>query len=123
MNEPKPKILLKDWHALATEKFGKDARHWKFVCPVCKTEQTAQDFMNAGVAEDDAKSSIAVECIGRWLPKSDSQKAFGDKKRKKGVPCDYAGYGLLKLNPVPVEFEDGTVFNAFDFAEVNDAVL
>lgn len=115
MSEERPKIKLADWHKLASDKFGNDARHWKFICPICKTPQTAQDFINAGVPEADAKTSIAVECIGRWLP--NSEKAFGEKKRKKGVPCNYAGYGLFKLNPVPVLFEDGTVFNAFDFYE------
>lgn len=117
MNEDRPKIKLEDWHKLATEKFGENARHWKFVCPVCHTPQTAQDFINAGVPEEDAKTSIAVECIGRWL--REKQMAFDNRKGKikKGQPCNYAGYGLFKLNPVPVEFEDGKVFNAFDFYE------
>lgn len=119
MAEPRPKIKLEDWHKLASKKFGKNARHWKFICPVCETPQTAQDFIDAGAPEEEAKTSIAVECIGRWLP--EKQKAFDSRQGKivKGQPCDYAGYGLFALNPVPVEFEDGKIFHAFDFHEVN----
>ncbi len=115
MSEARPNILLKDWHKMASDRFGENARNWRFICPICKTPQSAQDFIDAGVDEETAKTSIAVECIGRFLP--EKQKAIGEKKIIKGQPCNYAGYGLFKLNPVPVEFEDGKVFNAFDFYE------
>lgn len=107
-------VTIEEWHKKARELFGDQARHWKFVCPICNTVQSGQDFVDAGVSQDTAESSIAVECIGRFLP--EKQKAF-EGKVIKGKPCNYAGYGLFKLNPVPVLFEDGKIFNAFAFAE------
>lgn len=120
-NENMQPIPLARWHEMARELFGNDARHWRFVCPVCNTIQTAQDFIDAGCPEDEAKMSIAVECVGRWLPKEKSQKAFGENRDGffKGKPCDFAGYGLFKLNPIPVLFEDGKIMNAFAFAETS----
>lgn len=115
-NEIKP-IPLSEWHAKARELFGEKARYWRFICPACKTVQTGKQFMDAGCSEEEAKNSIAVECIGRWLSKEKSQKAFGEKKRIQGKPCDYAGYGLFKLNPVPVLFDDGKIFHVFAFDE------
>ncbi len=106
------------WLDKAKRLYGENAGDWKFKCPVCETVQTANDFVKAGASKEDASTSIANECIGRWLP--NKQKAFGDRKKdkfSKGKPCNYAGYGLLQLNPVIVEFEDGTTRNAFDFAD------
>lgn len=110
-------IPLHEWHEKASKLFGKEAKNWRFVCPICKTVQTAQDFIDVGVLEETAKTSIAVECIGRFIPKKQSQKAFECKKMIQGTPCDYTGYGLFKLNPVPVLFDDGKIFNAFSFDE------
>lgn len=109
-------ITIDEWRKKGTELFGKDSTKWLFVCPVCRTPQTAQDFIDSGLSEDEARSSIAIECIGRHLPKAQSQKAISDAKVIKGKPCDYAGYGFFKLNPVAVEDDDGHVFNIFDFA-------
>ena len=109
-----------EWLEKAQRLYSENAVNWKFKCPVCETVQTGNDFINAGSTKEQARKSIAVECIGRWLP--EKQKAFGDRKGKikKGEPCDYASYGLFNLNPVAVEFEDGTIFNAFDFADVEN---
>lgn len=112
-----------EWLKKVERLYGKDPMNWKFKCPVCETVQTAKDFMDAGATKEDVRTSLAVECVGRWLP--EKQKAFDNRKGKikKGEPCNYAGYGLLKLNPVPVEFEDGTIFNAFDFADEEADVI
>jgi len=104
-----------EWLDKAKRLYGKNAGDWKFKCPVCQTVQTAQDFVRAGLSKEEASTSIAQECIGRHL--QNKEKAFGEKKRKKGVPCDYAGYGLFKLNPVEIIMDDGTKYNAFDFAD------
>lgn len=105
------------WLNKAVRLYGEDPLKWKFKCPVCETVQTGQDFIDQGATKDDVRTSIAVECVGRWMP--EKQKAFDNRtgKIKKGEPCNYAGYGLLKLNPVAVEFEDGKIFHAFDFAD------
>lgn len=109
-------MLISEWRQKGVELFGERMRLWRFVCPVCKTPQSAQDFIDTGMDKETAFSSIAQECIGRHIPSS--QKAISETKVIKGKPCNYAGYGLFKLNPLSVELEDGEVINVFDFDEV-----
>ncbi len=104
-----------EWLNKAKRLYGDNSGEWKFICPICKTPQTAQDFVKAGATKEQASTSIANECIGRWLP--NKQKAIGEKKVIKGQPCNYAGYGLFKLNPVEVIMDDGRKITAFDFAD------
>lgn len=104
-----------EWLEKGKRLYGKNTETWQFKCPVCETIQTAKDFIAAGASKDEAMNSIAVECIGRHLP--EKQKAFDSSQGKiiKGSPCNYAGYGLLRLNPVEIEFEDGFKRHAFAF--------
>ena len=107
-----------EWLEKAKKLYGENPGDWKFKCPICHTIQTAKDFVNAGLSKEEASTSIAQECIGRYLP--EKQKAFGDRKKDKfvkGVPCNYAGYGLFKLNPIEIIMDDGTKYQAFDFAD------
>lgn len=108
-------IKHEDWLKKAARLYGENAGDWNFICPICKTPQTGKDFVKAGLTKEQASTSIANECIGRFLP--EKQKAIGEKKIVKGRPCNYAGYGIFQLNPVEIEFEDGTIRNAFDFAD------
>lgn len=109
-------ISFEDWKKKGRELFGEDSKQWKFKCPICETSQSIRDFIDAGVDEDEARDSIAFECIGRHLPKEETQSAFkSGKKFITGKPCDYAGYGLFKLNPVKVKLKTGTIIKVFDF--------
>lgn len=56
-------------------------------------------------------SAMAFSCIGRWLP--EKSEAFSDSPG----PCNYAGGGLFRLNPVTIVNADGTESQVFDFAE------
>lgn len=87
----------KEWEAKGEELFGDDRMKWRFVCPSCKHIASTQDWKDAG-----AKSSaVAFSCVGRWLPTTQT-KAFS---RNPG-PCNYAGGGLICINPVEVDFGD-----------------
>ncbi len=70
-----------EWLNKAKRLYGDNAGEWKFICPICKTPQTAQDFVKAGATKEQASESIANECIGRWLP--EKQKAIGEKRLSK----------------------------------------
>ena len=52
---------------------------------------------------------MAFSCIGRTIG------AKGKTFARAGGPCDYAGGGLIRLNPVAVEL-DGKVHQVFAFA-------
>jgi hypothetical protein len=105
-------IDYKDWMTEALKRYPD--RNITFVCPVCGYQQSVRDLEAARCPE----GSWGFACIGRRLEKC--RKAFGEskkKRKKKNGPCDYTGGGLLRLNPVHVRFEDGTIHSYFDFAD------
>jgi hypothetical protein len=98
------------WQARARELFGDNFLDWRFVCPICGNVASVREFKEAGCP---TPNSSYQECVGRWLPKDRTKSAFkGDGKVKK--PCDYAGYGLIRVSPVRVVTPDGEL-HAFSF--------
>lgn len=103
-------VEWEEWCKEATARFGPDPKGWRFVCPVCGHV--------ASIAEWDARDGsdgAAFSCIGRWMPSS--REAFGQGPG----PCNYAGGGLVRLNPVTVvgRRENGSVefeHRVFEFA-------
>ncbi|WP_373529028.1 VVA0879 family protein [Nostoc sp.] len=76
--------------------FGKDVMQWKFKCPCCGYIATAGDYKKAGAPS----SAAGFSCVGRWIPVC--KEAFDDKDKRK-IPCNYAGGGLIQINPVDVD--------------------
>lgn len=93
-----------EWEAEGEHRFGPDRMKWRFVCPVCKHVQTPEDYKAAGAPE----TAIAFSCVGRWV--EGAHKAF---ERTQNGPCNYAGGGLFRLNPVQIDGEYGY----FEFAD------
>lgn len=102
-------VTYEEWLAEAKAKFGDDSMDWRFVCPVCKHEASVRDWKNAGAEEGE----VAFSCIGRHMDKP--RKAF--EETGKG-PCNYAGGGLFRLNPVTVTGGPGGDHHVFEFASV-----
>jgi len=94
-----------DWKIEAIKLFGKDPMNWKFVCPSCGYIASVQDYKDAGAPE----GAIAFSCLGRFLGKK--HEAF----QKGKSPCNYAGGGLFRINPVTIK-ECGYTYHLFDFA-------
>ncbi len=92
-----------EWRAEGTRRFGPDEMNWKFVCPACGHVAAVSDWKAAGAPV----TAVAYSCVGRWLPKR--QDAFDGK----GGPCNYAGGGLIGLNPITVDDKH----HVFEFAE------
>jgi hypothetical protein len=110
-NEVNEKKIIIDYSDWVTEAFKRyPDKNVTFVCPVCKYRQSIRDLEEAGLE----RGTWGFSCIGRGLDKC--KRAFGDGKEKSG-PCDYAGGGLFRLNPISVKFEDGTISDFFDFAD------
>ena len=96
---------LDSWRAEAVRRFGDDEMKWRFVCPSCQSVMSVEDYKSAKAPQ----GAVAFSCVGRW---SGAAKAAFD--RRGDGPCDYAGGGLIGLNPVTIEGRDTRVF---DFAE------
>lgn len=97
-----------EWTADGKRRFGDDMMTWRFVCPSCGHVQTANDYKAAGAPS----TVVGFSCIGRWLPggAEHAQKIKDATFKQNGGPCDYAGGGLIGLNPVKV---GGGYFFAF----------
>lgn len=104
-------ITYEQWHAKGVERYGNDMKTWRFTCPMCKKDTIAQEWI-----DHKADKQIGVSCIGRQYDKK--QSAFFTKNIKP-IGCDYAGYGLFKMNPIHVEIttDEGSkeIVDAFDF--------
>ena len=72
-----------------------------FKCPVCKYKQSISECKEHGMPDN----TVGFSCIGRWW------------KAKPGQPCNYAGGGLFRLNPIVISFPDGGKTEMFDFAD------
>lgn len=105
--EARKKYTKAEWLAEAERRFGKSPAGWKFICPSCGYVATCKEYKDAGAPV----ASMGFSCVGRW--KLPAKQAFD--KSGKG-PCNYAGGGLIRLNPVTVVDEEGSEHEVFDFA-------
>jgi hypothetical protein len=102
-------FTLEAWVAEGERRFGPERRNWRFVCPSCGFECTAEEWISAGAPQN----SIAFSCVGRWDPGLDRAADALTGRR----PCNYAGGGLFKLNPTTIlDLEGGAPCTLFAFA-------
>jgi hypothetical protein len=94
----------KEWIEEAVRRFGDDPRNWRFVCPSCGHVATPADWKAAGAGEGE----VAFSCVGRHL-KNPTEMCV------KPGPCNYAGGGLFRINPVTVTMDDGKKHDCFEF--------
>ncbi|WP_193200837.1 VVA0879 family protein [Nostoc sp. MG11] len=101
-----------EWLAQGQKLFGKDKMQWKFKCPCCGHIATVQDYKKAGAPSSAVgfsclekfrsaeAAALTFRCVGRWL---EVRKEAFDNKDKRKIPCNYAGGGLINLNPVDID--------------------
>ncbi|MBK6616387.1 VVA0879 family protein [Ottowia sp.] len=89
-----------EWLAEAERLFGPNPLKWRFVCPSCGHVASVEDWKSAGASEGE----VAFSCVGRHS--TEEHKAAKAVFGRQGGPCNYAGGGLFKLNPVAVDFGD-----------------
>jgi hypothetical protein len=109
----KTEFTFEEWKNKGKELFGIDRKKWKFKCPACGFIQTFEDFIKAGATEDEAYGMIGFSCVGRVM------KEKGQFLKDSKQPCNYAGGGLITLNPLTITTPDGEKHNFFDFAQLN----
>ena len=72
----------------------KGPEQYQFICPSCKTVQTAQDLIDAGAGEsfNEVEKYLAFSCVGRFT-------------KDKG--CDWTLGGLFPIHKFEVILENG----------------
>jgi hypothetical protein len=101
-------MTFDEWTVEGIRRFGPNREAWRFVCPCCKYEQTVAECRHAG----QPVNAIGFSCIGRWT--GAQREALGGKGPG---PCNYAGGGLFRLNPIRVLDPEGIAHELFAFAE------
>lgn len=73
--------------------------HYAFVCPMCKSVQSAQDLILAGAGKDfaEVEKYLAFSCFGRWTKAGSAFKQKKGQKATPGMGCDYTLGGLFSL--------------------------
>ena len=73
---------------------NKKIEECEFICPRCKTKQSAQDLIDAGAGKnfDEVEKYLAFSCVGRW---------------DKGKGCDWTLGGLFQIGELTVVTPDG----------------
>jgi len=99
-------VLLADYRAEGTKRFGEDRKKWLYVCPICKTVQGYGDFkrLPEEMSDDKIASYLAFSCIGRFT------------EGKKG--CDWTLGGLFQIHTLEVIDDEGRKHPRFEFAEI-----
>ena len=113
------------WVESAKALFGDDPKLWRFVCPVCSTEQGYAEFAEHTDLENGTIDRVlAFSCVGRWARGGCEHVGLGldlDKEKRapgsRAIGCDYSGGGLFRLNPTIVEVGE-TAHSMFAFAPV-----
>ncbi len=98
-------MTVEEFRAEGERLFGPDEMLWCWKCPSCGHVASTQDYKDAGATS----SAVGFSCVGRWT--GATQDAFADGPG----PCNYAGGGLIGINPIAVK--DGeTTHRIFEFA-------
>lgn len=93
---------------------GEDAKQWKFVCPMCKTPQCANDFYAAGFkpGTGEVNKYLGFSCIGRFTNAGE---------HKKGTPpgkgCNWTLGGLFQIHELEVILPDGKKSPCMEIAD------
>jgi hypothetical protein len=103
-----------DWLKEGLARFGANEMDWKFVCPVCGHVASISDWYKVGAPQQ----AVAFSCVGRWMTEAKDITSIVGGSGDRG-PCNYAGGGLFRLNPVTVLLGDGLKHNVFEFAPVD----
>lgn len=90
-----------------------------FICPICKTVQSARWLIMAGAGKDfaEVEKFLGFNCVGRWTNAGPYRK-----DSPKDIGCDWTLGGLFKLHVLEVEDPvDGKKYPRFEVATMIEA--
>ena len=110
-------ITVDTFHAELMAQDVPAREHLTFVCPMCKTPQSAQDLIEAGAGEtfDDVEPFVAFACVGRWTG------AGSPRNKPDCKPCNWTLGGLFKTHSLEVITPDGVHHPRFELATPEEA--
>lgn len=96
------KITLAEFHSRLDAQ-GVALEDKAFVCPACKTVQSARDLIKAGAGQtfEDVNAFLGFSCFGRFT------SAGSARKEPDGKPCNWTLGGLFQIHELEVETEEG----------------
>lgn len=95
-------MTKEEFNAKGRELYGELGRFWLFKCPNCGKHQRGQDFLDAGISEEEARRLTGFSCIGRVKP---------------SLGCNWTLGGLFKIHKMEVVCPDGESVPHFEFVE------
>lgn len=112
-------ITLAQFHAEMEAQGVKHIEEVAFICPRCKTIQSAADLMKAGAGNSvyDVEKYLGFSCVGRFTG------AKSPRKKPDGNPCDWTLGGLFGLHELEVVTPDGKHHRSFELATPEQAQL
>lgn len=103
----------------AKKRFGEDPRHWKVVCPMCRTAQSPADLLATGKfvpGSGEVNKVFGYSCIGRFTGQRDEGIIARHAGQLWDKGCNWTLGGLLQCHEVEIVREDGTTYPHFDLA-------
>lgn len=112
-------ITLVQFHAEMKAQGVKRIEDVAFVCPRCKTIQSATDLIaaGAGTSMDAVEKYLGFSCVGRFTG------AKSPRKEPDGKPCNWTLGGFFSLHELEVVTEDGERNPSFELATPEQAQL
>ncbi|HSX64129.1 MAG TPA: VVA0879 family protein [Pseudoxanthomonas sp.] len=103
-------MTVEEFHAALKAQEVLEREDLALVCPLCKTVQSARDFIQAGAGADfeSVERFLGFSCIGRFTG------AASARRQPDGEPCDWTLGGLFQLHDLEVVTPDGVAHPRFE---------
>lgn len=110
-------MTLAEFQAALLAQGVKSRSDFAVVCPMCKTVQSARDFIASGAGSDfeAVEHYLGFSCFGRFTG------AGSPRSKADGKPCNWTLGGLLHLHTLEVVLPDGMHFPTFEPATPEQA--
>lgn len=94
---------LEEFHAELKAQGVEHREDYAFICPMCKTVQSARDFIKTGACADfdEAERYLGFSCIGRFTG------AKSPRRAPDGEACNWTLGGLFGVHALEVVTADG----------------
>jgi len=95
---------------------GVEKEDYAFICPACKTVQSARWLIAAGAGKefDDVNGTVGFSCVGRFT-------GAGGEKLEEGKGCNWTLGGLFQIHTLTVVTPDGQKHPHFEVATSEQA--